>query len=359
MDMRVAGRVREAAEAVGNGVEPWTTLLKAWHELGAADSATFFAWDKRSGELWGHAAADLQTPTAVASYIDHYQSLDPLIPVGLANPAGTLIDSESDLPTSVWRSREYYADCLQPLRMEQTIALTVCNDPEHLASFSLHFSVESNKACLKEQAGALVPTLIDAFRARLRYREWECCKLNTVVTSDLEAWLLLDTSLRVRHACPAVGQLLSGAAALHVVDGRLCARHAALASRLAIAVAKARADGVPQTVHCAAGWGRVLRLALAPAPAHLLMFNEPLLLLRVQLLDAARLPDVDALRAVYGLTASEARLVRELVAGHSLDDCAFLFAVSRNTLRNQLSSVFRKMDCARQSEVVRLAALLS
>ena len=227
------------------------------------------------------------------------------------------------------------------------------------SSFSLHFSVEGNKGCLKEQAGALVPTLIDAFRARLRHREWECCKLDTVVTSDLEAWLLLDTGLRVRHACPAVGQLLSGAAALHVVDGRLSARHAALASRLAIAVAKARADGVPQTVHCAAGWGRVLRLALAPAPAHLLMFNEPLLLLRVQLLDAARLPDVDALRAVYGLTASEARLVRELVAGHSLDDCAFLFAVSRNTLRNQLASVFGKMDCARQSEVVRLAALLS
>lgn len=359
MDMRVAGRVREAAEAVGDGAADWAELLAAWRQAGGAGCATFLAWDKRAGELWGHAAVDLQIPAALASYVDHFQSLDPMLPIGLQRPEGIWLDSATDLPANVWRAGPYYADLMRPLRIEQTFTFSLCNDAQHIASFSLHFDVEVDGSRLGRQLSQLRPVLRRAFRARAKTADAEKCKLDVLLSSEAEGWLLADTGLRVRHACPAVGQLLSGAAALHVVDDRLCARHAALASRLAIAVAKARADGVPQTVHCAAGWGRVLRLALAPAPAHLLMFNEPLLLLRVQLLDAARLPDVDALRAVYGLTASEARLVRELVAGHSLDDCAFLFAVSRNTLRNQLASVFRKMDCARQSEVVRLAALLS
>ena len=359
MDMRVAGRVREAAEAVGNGAEDWAELVNAWRELTGANVATLLAWDTLSGDLWGRTSVGFDAPDALAAYATHFQYQDPLVPVGWERGAGSWLDSAEDVSTQAWRGGEFYADMLRPQRIEQSIALALRADDRYLVSLSMHFDREWDASGLKTRASPLRGLLIDAVHRRAAQREQECFHADSLLSSDRETWLLLDTALRVRHACPAVGQLLSGAAALHVVDGRLCARHASLASRLAIAVAKARADGVPQTVHCAAGWGRVLQLALAPAPAQLLMFNEPLLLMRVQLLDAARLPDVDALCAVYGLTASEARLVRELVAGHSLDDCAFLFAVSRNTLRNQLASVFRKMDCARQSEVVRLAALLS
>ncbi|MCE1163656.1 MAG: hypothetical protein LWW80_11995, partial [Thiomonas sp.] len=317
MDMRVAGRVREAAEAVGEGTADWKALLSAWRGLGGGACATFLAWDKTAGELTGYAAVDLLIPASLKTYVDHFQAMDPLLPLGLQRPSGIWLDSGADIPLKVWRAGPYYADLMRPLRIEQTFTLTLCNDAQHIASISLHFDNQVDESRLRQSLNDLRPDLMRAFRARLQAAQAQRCLLDLLLSSDAEGWLLLDTGLRVRHACPVVEQLLSGAAALHVVDDRLCARHAALASRLAIAVAKARADRMPQTVHCAAGWGRVLRLALAPAPAHLLMFNEPLLLLRVQLLDAARLPDVDALRAVYGLTASEARLVRELVAGHS------------------------------------------
>ena len=357
--MRVAGRVRETAEAVGAGSGDWTELLGAWCRAGGAGCATFLAWDKAAGELCGHAAVDLQIPAALASYVHHYQSLDPLLPIGLQHPQGRWLDSAADLPLTVWRAGPYYADLMRPLRIEQTLALTVCNDAQHIASFSLHFDHQVDGERLRHRLHQLTTVLMRAFRARVCAAHTERTRLDALLSTDAEGWLLVDAALRVRHACPTGAQLLSAPAALQVAQGTLQPRHAALANRLAIVVAKARADRVPQTLHCAAGWGRVIRLVLAPAPDHLLPFHEPLLLLRVQLLDAARLPEIDALRTVYGLTVSEARLARELVAGHSMDDCAFLFSVSRNTLRNQLASVFRKMSCDRQSEVVRLAAMLS
>ncbi|MGA8010505.1 MAG: hypothetical protein WCA24_14065, partial [Thiomonas sp.] len=331
MDMRVAGQVREAAEAVGNGSADWTALLRAWRDIAGADTTTFFAWDKTSGALWGRAAVDLSIPAGLGAYVEHYQAFDPMVPIGLAKPAGTWIDSAADLSPATWRSGPYYADLLRPLRIEQTVALTLCNDAAHLSSISLHFNAQQNRSRKSNSVRPLIPALLEAFRMRLRFRDTEWLKMDAFVSNDSEGWLLIDTGMRVRHACPATAQLLSGDAALQVQDRQLHPRHAALASRLAIAVARVRADGLPQAVHCAAGWGRVLRLRLTRPPRHLLAFGEPLLVLRVQLLNAARLPDIDALRTVYSLSAAEARLVRELVAGHSLDDCAFLFAVSRNT----------------------------
>ena len=359
MDMRVAEQVREAAEAVGEGTADWTALLQTWRGLGGGACVTFFAWDKTAGKLTGHAAVDLLIPASLQAYVDHFQAMDPLLPLGLQRPSGLWLDSGADIPAKVWRAGPYYADLLRPLRIEQTFTLTLCNDAQHIASISLHFDKPVDGARLRQNLNDLRPDLMGAFRARVQAAQAQRCGLDLMLSSETEGWLLVDAGLRVRHACPASAQLLCAKSALQLAEGRLLARHATLARRLANAVAKARAERLPQTLHCAAGWGRVLRLLLAPAPAHLLLFNEPLFVLRVQLLDAARLPDLDALRTVYGLTASEARLVRELVAGHGLDDCALLFAVSRNTLRNQLASVFRKMACSRQSEVVRLAGLLS
>ncbi len=359
MDMLVAERVREAAEAVGSGAAEWTALLSAWRGYGGGACATFLAWDKTAGELRGYAAVDLLMPSSLAAYVDHFQSMDPLLPIGLQRPPGVWLDSGADLSARVWRAGPYYADLMRPLRIEQTFTLSLCNDAQHIASVSLHFDHEVDGAPLACRLSELRPVLMRTFRARLHAAEVERCRLDQLLSSDTEGWLLVDPGLRIRRACPAAAKLLGAASVLHISEGRLVARHAALARRLASAAATAQAECAPQTLHCAAGWGRVIRLVLAPAPDHLRMFHEPLLLVRLQRLDAARLPDIDALRAVYGLTAAEARLVRELVAGHSMDDCAFLFAVSRNTLRNQLASVFGKMSCARQSEVVRLAALLS
>lgn len=64
------------------------------------------------------------------------------------------------------------------------------------------------------------------------------------------------------------------------------------------------------------------------------------------------------LMKLYGLTAAEARLAKELVQGSAVEDYALKFSVSVATVRTQLRQVLAKTGFARQQDLVRhLAAI--
>jgi DNA-binding CsgD family transcriptional regulator/PAS domain-containing protein len=66
-------------------------------------------------------------------------------------------------------------------------------------------------------------------------------------------------------------------------------------------------------------------------------------------------PEED-LRALFGLTSAEARLTGALAAGASLEDCADVLEISKETARSQLKRVFSKTETQRQAELVALLA---
>ena len=359
MDSRVQQQVSEVAQALGSNTAEWKDLLAVWCKVIGADFATFQVWDKVEGQLLGHVTAGLCQPALQQAYIDHFQAIDPLLPIGLQRKAGAWVDSAVDLSERAWRSGAYYAELLRPLRVEQTIALCLCNDARYIASMSLHRSKEADAAVCKQTLAPLCPVVVDAFEQRMQQTNAEYGKLDAVLSSEHEGWLLIAPELQVRHASATAAQFLVEAQVLQLHGGCLQARHAAVAQRLQRAAQAVRRGQPPQTLHFSAGWGRVLQLRLRLAPRHLAAFGEALLLVRVKLRDAKTLPDVTTLREVYALTQAQARLVRELAAGHTLNDCALLFSVSRNTLRNQMADIFVKMGCSRQADVVRLAGLLT
>jgi DNA-binding CsgD family transcriptional regulator len=106
--------------------------------------------------------------------------------------------------------------------------------------------------------------------------------------------------------------------------------------------------------------GRPLRLHVAPiSPDHTLgagsfaaigFLSDPD--------DNPTLPK-DMLRALYGLTQSEAHLAAEIAAGVSLYEAADSARVSRETARSQLKAVFQKTGAHRQSELMRLIGMKS
>lgn len=61
------------------------------------------------------------------------------------------------------------------------------------------------------------------------------------------------------------------------------------------------------------------------------------------------------LRAAYGLTRSEARLVQTLSGGGSLDDGATTLGIAVNTARTHLKHIFHKTGAKRQSELIHMA----
>lgn len=70
----------------------------------------------------------------------------------------------------------------------------------------------------------------------------------------------------------------------------------------------------------------------------------------------APLSDIQKLIDILSLTTAEARLSLNLHAGHGLDDIASMNGISRNTVRNQLQSVFEKTCTRRQPALIRRIA---
>lgn len=67
-------------------------------------------------------------------------------------------------------------------------------------------------------------------------------------------------------------------------------------------------------------------------------------------------PPQEALNTSFALTPAEARLAIRICSGEALESVADQLCVSRDTVRNQLKSVFQKTGVHRQSELVALLA---
>ncbi|MFG1339998.1 helix-turn-helix transcriptional regulator [Xanthobacter autotrophicus] len=69
---------------------------------------------------------------------------------------------------------------------------------------------------------------------------------------------------------------------------------------------------------------------------------------------APRVPAASLLESAFGLTPAESRLALRLVETGDLASAARSLGIMAGTARNQLKSVFRKTDTARQSELMSL-----
>lgn len=76
----------------------------------------------------------------------------------------------------------------------------------------------------------------------------------------------------------------------------------------------------------------------------------------VRLIDAQAAPSADALKQLFGLSPTEARLAHELATGLDVKDAAGSMGVTVNTARTYLRTIFQKTGVNRQSELMRLFA---
>ncbi len=137
-------------------------------------------------------------------------------------------------------------------------------------------------------------------------------------------------------AVPAEGERLRG-----LVAAAIAARRDAHATPGGLMRISRRSGAVPYEV------------LVGPAqPSHLGLGDLAVVFVR----DPASRPMAtgERLRALYGVTPAEARLLEALLAGDTLDEVAARHALSRETLRSQLRSLFQKTGTSSQRELIRL-----
>lgn len=305
-----------------------------------------------------------------ASYAAHYAAVNPWIGRAEGRPVGTVTASESLLPFAAFQRTEFFADWCRPQGIGAGVGVTVQRDGRRAIAVSVLFPrrVLERDADAAGRLQRLVPHLLRAAQLD-RQLAALAARAETAerVLEQLALGLFLATAeAQVVLHNEAAGRMLATGDAITLIQGKLGAgtvkETAALRACIA-AAARAQTD-----ILCPpGGLLRLRRHTLAPeyealvAPAgagipgvppgrrHAAVFvRDPLL---------HPVPPAEALRRLYGLTAAEARLMRSLGAGETLEEAAARFAVGRETVRSQLRALFDKTGTRRQADLVRLVAV--
>ena len=99
-----------------------------------------------------------------------------------------------------------------------------------------------------------------------------------------------------------------------------------------------------------------LLLNLAPFRADTAIWSpgRPTLLVTIGNPNSIRRPEPAILTEMFKLTSTEARIALEMMEGLSSQDVASKLAISLNTVRNHVKSIFAKTEVGRQAELVAL-----
>ncbi len=182
----------------------------------------------------------------------------------------------------------------------------------------------------------------------------------TPVSQSLAAWLV-DDERRVVFANPRGEELLRIADGLSIKQGRLVATLAseqpgfdgALGAVLKLPLAPS--DTQSELTIRRPRLRASLRLSIAPAPVRMLGWlghgaRGAFILGHIP--EAPGGIAAKDVKRVLALTQAEARVVAALVSGHGPRIIADRFNVSLETVRAQLKSAMRRLDCHRQSQLI-------
>jgi len=359
-DHRIA--MRRAVEAVDHLTDPdppWADILSTARDLVGADSCALIVFDARN-KLLTLSAIGLSEACA-ADYQAHYFSCDIVEQDSRNAPAGTWLDTARMFFFYDLGSTEFYSDFMTKHRMAQVLALIIESNTVLHAAIGFQRSSVDLKASERLQSGDYARyfrTLRNQLALRERNRTIGWKSLESAFSEVQEAVLLISMDCMVDKLSPlAVGYL--GDTNGWTLHGRRLRHADAKVQRLfdAHCAAVAR-DGQMRSMATASGWGELFWVDISAAPQALSLIGGRMLLVRLRKKSAFAMPDVTKLQSVFSITHAEAAVLAGLAAGHSVEEVATLRHASVLTVRKQVASLLTKMECSRQSELVRLASLL-
>lgn len=352
-------RAIEAVEHLTDPEPPWQDILRTARDLVGADSGTLIVFDARNKLLTLSAIGF--SDACFSDYQGHYYSCDILEQDSRQAPAGTWLDTARMYDRAQLQRTEFYADFMSKHSMAQILSLIIEANSVLHASIGFQRASVDLKASDRLQSGDFAQ-YFRRLRSQLAQREknqaigWR--SVESAFSEVHEAVLLVSgDSLVEKMSALAVGYL-DDTQGWTVRGGRL--RHAdpkiqRLFDAYCAAVSR---DGRMRSLATASGWGEFFWMDISVAPETLSLIGGRMLLVRMRKKSAFAMPDIGKLESVFAITHAEAAVLGGLAAGHSVEEVATLRQASVLTVRKQVASLLNKMECSRQSELVRLASLL-
>lgn len=306
-------------------------------------------------------------PDHYQAYHEYYRHRNVWV-IDAAGLPGAIHPSEQIVRADLLERTEFYADWLRPLGLKHGVSCRLIDRND--MAYNLGIIRSPSRGAFEGRDQHLLSAIIPHMQRALELAHMleELQERVDAGTSAFEAMgagvLLLDMHGTILFANCTAERLLATTPMLLVRNRRLGAVRSGLDDALRGAITAATGLGR----HVSGRTGNVLavpRGTLPPLAISITPLDEsqrgpfgrgPLALAVMN--DPLRKSAVDAegLRALYGLTRSEARLAASLAAGQSLAAYAQAAGVSMPTVKTHLAAVFGKTGVNRQAELIRLLA---
>lgn len=369
----VAERAEEIAEA-GSDPALWAELPARLVESWPGAKSLIFGWS-RQGRSLGLLYHGFDA-TEMADYERHYAHLNPWLRVMRRQPVLRAGVSDDTLPWQRIVRTEFYNDFLkrQP-ESEHGAGMKISDERDRFAAITFQYGhgvAEEYNRALPRAMQALAPALraaLDLNRALAGEQAWAQCGQDLLEAFDTPA-MLVDQRGIPRLANRAAGRALERGNLLRLdVGGRLRLAQRDASTALMTRLADLARPGSPvrgEIVLRGREGSPLAVISLFPLGAAgsvpglaWLFVPERMALLVVRMLSGdASLVSALRLKAIFGLTAAEARLAARLAQGGSLGEAATAFGIARETARAQLRAIFAKTATHRQAELVALISRL-
>jgi DNA-binding CsgD family transcriptional regulator len=306
-------------------------------------------------------------PKALDDFFGYFASRNVLFARGRWHPAGAIVSDQDLLPKAEFRRTEYYNDLL--LKQENTnavLAAFLWRDPERLVVFNCNRSPQrpefdnDDKARLRP----LLSHLARAFDVALRldsFRSGHADQL-ALLAAALPAVMVVGEAGNVLYANAAGERLLAEQDGLRAGPDGLVAATPRLTAALRLAMGRAATGEDGGSLQLARPRrGRPLYAVALPLPAETSWLQPDRRRVLLLLRDPAERPALSSarLRALFGLTAAEARMAVQLYHGVDLAEAADRLGISRHTARACLNAVLRKTETHRQAELIRRLTIIA
>lgn len=324
--------------------------------------------------LWIAPALRGYSASSLEQYNAHYRNIDVWIDATPKTSLASFVRVSEHLPVDLLHRSEFHADFLRPYDLDYCIGAFLPIEPGYIGAVSLNRTHGVGDFTAEEQSrlDALVPHLVRAMQLWRRLDGAGAARELGFSALDCLAGcvILVDENGAILHANAAADALLAARDGLLREPGgrRLWAVESAATDRLMALVAHATARSSSRGELAGGGLTiprrgkRPLAVLVTPLPADRNAdgWQRPAALVFVTDPEASPPAAVEArLASVFRLTRAETRLASGLIAGLSVTQAANALALSRDTLKTQLRSIFAKTGTRRQSELLALVARLT
>ena len=298
----------------------------------------------------------------IPEYLTHYSKIDPFRPLQEKLASGSLGRLTERLPQSVLRRDEWYNDYLLKGGVCDILGTKLHESPSHMAIIGLYCAVGDVNPDPWDLGAvrALLPSLCNAASLHLGLIDmgYRSAIMRGRLDHDAAGVMFTDKDGRVIETNQAAERILRLADGLTIRNGLICARRSFETAKLTELIAHATAaTGSHPSAGCLLigrdGGRPAYIVRIAPVTAGLGGYDLPMVMVLVSAPDDHRVSESE-LAELYGLSPAECRLAIAVAFGKRLTELAGEFGVQITTLRTQLSSILKKCEVERQSDLVRL-----